>query len=146
MHDSKAEVAKTEDGRARFTTSYLRGLPRDEGGGPGAGVAAPAAVPVPPRPDGVQDQPMDAREASRKLHAEDAGHEADDAGRGVEVLSPIQDRWLATACPSSGGRPRRSEPMLWHWRRRVRRGEPATSWRIRIECRCGNGSAFGMGL
>ena len=24
-------------------------------------------------------------------------------------------------------------------------GEPSTSWRIRIECRCGNGSAFGMG-
>ena len=34
----EAEIAKTEDGRARFTTSYLRGLPRDEGGGPGAGV------------------------------------------------------------------------------------------------------------
>ena len=31
----------------------------------------------------------------------------------VEVHSPIQDRWLTTACPSSGGRP----TMLWHWRR-----------------------------
>ena len=39
----------------------------------------------------------------------------------VEVHSPIQDRWLMTACPSSGGRRRRSEPMLCHWRRRPRR-------------------------
>ena len=39
----------------------------------------------------------------------------------VEVHSPIQDRWLTTACPSSGGRPRRSEPMPWHWRGRIRR-------------------------
>ena len=39
----------------------------------------------------------------------------------VEVHSPVQDRWLTTACPSSGGRPRRSELVLWHWRRRVRR-------------------------
>ena len=49
---------------------------------PDAGAEAPAAVPEPPRPDGVQDEPMDAREASRKRRAEDAGHEADDAGRG----------------------------------------------------------------
>ena len=56
----EAEITKTEEGRARLTTAYLRGLPRDEGGGPGAGVAAPAAVPVPPRQDGVQDEPMDA--------------------------------------------------------------------------------------
>ena len=39
----------------------------------------------------------------------------------VEVHSLIQDRWLTTACPSSGWRPRRWEPMLWHWRRRIRR-------------------------
>ena len=80
---ARLEIAKTEDGRARLTTAYLRGLPRDEGGGgPGAGAAAPAAVPVPLRSDEVQDEPMDAREASRERSAEDAGHEADDAGRG----------------------------------------------------------------
>ena len=56
----KAEIAKTEEGRARLTTAYLKGLPRDEGGGLGA------AVPVPPRPDGVQDEPMNAEEASKK--------------------------------------------------------------------------------
>ena len=39
----------------------------------------------------------------------------------VEVHSHIQDPWLTTACPSSGGRPRRLEPMLWHWLRRIRR-------------------------
>ena len=27
----EAEIAKTEDGRARMTTAYLRSLPRDEG-------------------------------------------------------------------------------------------------------------------
>ena len=75
---------------------------------------------MPPRPDGVQDEPMNAEEASRKSSAEDAGHEAD-MMQVVEVYSPIQDRWLATARPCSGGRPRRSEPMLWHWRRRIRR-------------------------
>ena len=69
----EAEIAKTE-GRARLKTAYLRGLPRDEGG--------PAAVPVPPRPDGVQDEPMNGLETSRKRSAEDAGHAADDAGRG----------------------------------------------------------------
>ena len=60
----EAEIAKTDEVRVRLTPTYLRGLPRDEGG-PGVGVSAPAAVPVPPRPDGVQDEPMDAREASR---------------------------------------------------------------------------------
>ena len=49
----EAEIAETEEGRARMTTAYL---PCDEGGGPGAGVVAPAAVPVPPRPEGVQDE------------------------------------------------------------------------------------------
>ena len=111
----EAEVVKTEDGRARLTTAYLRGLPRDEGGGgPGACVAAPAALPVPLRSDEVQDEPMDAREASRERSAEDAGHEADDAGRGGAQPEVLVD-------------------------------EPAASWRIRIECKCGNGSAFGMG-
>ena len=90
----EAEIAKTEEGRARLTTAYLRSLPRDEGREPGAGAEAPAAVPAPPRSDEVQDEPMNAREASRKRSAEDAGHEADDG-----------DRWLTTACPSSGGRP-----------------------------------------
>ena len=78
---TEAEMAKTEDG-ARLTTAYLRSLPRDEGTEPDAGAEAPAAVPEPPRPDGVQDEPMHAREASRKRRAEDAGHEADDADRG----------------------------------------------------------------
>ena len=78
----EAEIAKTEDGRARLTTAYLRSLPRDEWREPDAVAGTPAAVPAPPRPDGVLDEPMDAREASRKRRAEDAGHEADDAGRG----------------------------------------------------------------
>ena len=77
----EAELAKSEDGRARLTTANLRSLPRDEGRKPDAGAEAPATVPEPPRPDVVQDEPMDAREASRKRRAEDAGHEADDAGR-----------------------------------------------------------------
>ena len=83
-----AEIAKTEEGRARLTTAYLRGLPRDEGGGPAAGVVAPAAVPVPPKPDGSLDDPMNAEETSRKRSAEDAGHEADDAGRGGAQPDP----------------------------------------------------------
>ena len=58
-------------------------------GEPGAGAEAPAAaVPAPPRPDGVQDEPTDAREASRKRRAEDAGHVADDAGRGGAQSDP----------------------------------------------------------
>ena len=107
MHHSQLESPrrKMEEGRARLTTAYLRGLPRDEGGGPGAGVVAPAAVPVPPRPDGVQDEPMNAEEASRKRRAEDAGHEADDAGRGGAQPDPgsmVDDsmpelRWEAEA-------------------------------------------------
>ena len=78
----EVEVAETEEGRTRLTTAYLRGLPRDEGRGPGAGAEAPAAVPAPPRSDEVLDEPMNAEEASRKRSAEDTGHEADDAGRG----------------------------------------------------------------
>ena len=88
VHDSKLKSQKTEEGRARCTTAYLKGLPRDEGGGPGAGVEAPAAVPVPPRPDGFQDDPMNAEETSSKRSAEDAGHEADDAGRGGAQPDP----------------------------------------------------------
>ena len=129
----EAEIAKPEGGRARLTTAYLRGLPRDEGAELGAGVAAPAAVP--PRLDGVQDEPLDAREASRKRRAEDAGCEADDAGRGG-------------AQPDPGSMVGNSMPEL---RREVvalgavavALGEPAAS--CRIECRRGNGSAFGMG-
>ena len=84
----EAEIAKTEEGRVRLTTAYLRSLPRDEGREPDAGAEAPAAVPAPPRLDGVQDEPMDAQEASRKRRAEDAGHEADDAGRGGAQPDP----------------------------------------------------------
>ena len=54
----------------------------------GAGVVEPAAVPVPPRPDGVQNEPMNAEETSRKRNAEDAGHEADDACRGGAQPDP----------------------------------------------------------
>ena len=79
----EAEIAKTEEGRIRSTTAYLRGLARDEGRGPGAGAEAPAAVAVPPRSDEVQDEPTNAAETSRKRSAEDACHEADDAGRGA---------------------------------------------------------------
>ena len=84
----EAEIAKTEEGRARLTTAYLRGLPRDEGREPGAGAETPAAVPAPPRSDEVQDEPMGARETSRKRNAEDAGHEADDAGCGGAQPGP----------------------------------------------------------
>ena len=42
---------------------------------------------VPPRPDGVQDEPMNAEEASRERRA-DAGHEADEAGRGGAQPDP----------------------------------------------------------
>ena len=55
---------------------------------PDVGAGAPAAVPEPTRPDGVQDEPMDARESSRKRRAEDAGHEADDAGHGGAQPDP----------------------------------------------------------
>ena len=37
---------------------------------------------MPPISDEVRDVPMDAMETSRQRSAEDAGHEADDAGRG----------------------------------------------------------------
>ena len=49
---------------------------------------APVAVPAPPRSDEVQDEPMNSQEASRKRSAEDAGHEADDAGRGGAQNDP----------------------------------------------------------
>ena len=55
---------------------------------PGAGAEAPAAVPAPPRSDEVQDEPMNARGASRKRSSEDAGREADDAGRGGAQPDP----------------------------------------------------------
>ena len=62
----EAEIAKTEEGRIRLTTAYLIGLACDEGGRPGASAEAPAAVPVPPRCDEVQDEPMNAVETSRQ--------------------------------------------------------------------------------
>ena len=52
----EAEIAKTEEGRIRLTTAYLRGLGRESAGAPGA-------VPVPPNP-GVQDIPMDGHRES----------------------------------------------------------------------------------
>ena len=70
----EAEIAKTEEGRIRLTTAYLRGLDRESAGAPGA-------VPAPPNPD-VQDIPMDTAGPSRKRSAEDAGHVMDDADRG----------------------------------------------------------------
>ena len=91
----EAEIAKSEEGRARLTTSNLRSLPRDEGRGHDAGAEAPAAVPEPSRLDRVQDEPMDAREASRNRRAEDAGRGADDAGRGGAQSDPgsmVDDR------------------------------------------------------
>ena len=142
VHDSKLKSPRTEEGRARLTTAYLRSLPRDEGREPGAGAEAPAAVPAPPRSDEVQDEPMNAREASRKRSAQDAGHEADDAGRGGAQPDPgsmVDDSARAQAA-SRGARSR-----CCGTGRGVFAGEPAASRRIRIECRCGNGSAFGMG-
>ena len=106
----EAEIAKTEEGRTRLTTAYVRSLPRDEGRELGAGAEAPTAVPAPPRSDEVQDEPMNAQEASRKRGAEDAGHEADDAGRGGAQPDPGS---MVDDSMSSGGRP----TMLWHWRR-----------------------------
>ena len=138
----EAEIAKTEDGRARLTTAYLRSLPRDEEREPDAGAEAPAAVPTPPRPDGVQDEPMDAREASRKRRAEDAGHEADDAGRGGAQPDP------GSMVDDSMPELRREAEALGADAVALAESyfvdEPAASWRIRTECRCGNGSAIGM--
>ena len=56
----------------------------------------------------------------------------------VDAHSPLQDRWLTTACASSGGRCCGTGEGVFAC-------ELAASWRIRIECRCGNGSACGMG-
>ena len=98
----EAEIAKTEEGRIRLTTANLRGLPRDEAGGPGASVAAPAAVPVPPTSDEVQDAPMSAAETSRKRSAEDAAHEADDAGRGG--VQPDPSSMADDSMPEARGR------------------------------------------
>ena len=72
----EAEIAKTE-GRVRLTTAR-----DEEEEGPGASAEASAAVPAPPRSGEVQDEPMNAAETLTKCSAEDAGHEADDAGRG----------------------------------------------------------------
>ena len=83
----EAEIAKTEEGRTRLTAAYVRSLPRGEEREPDA-VAEAAAIPEPLRSDAVQDEPMDAQESSRKRRAEDAGHEADDAGRGGAQPDP----------------------------------------------------------
>ena len=87
----EAEIAKSDDGRVRLTTAYLRSLDRDEGR-PAESAGAPAAVPVPPIPSEAQDvplddgagarAPMDVIETSRKRSVEDAGHETDDTDRG----------------------------------------------------------------
>ena len=47
----QAEIAKTDEGRLRLTTAYLRGLARDEGRRPAESAGAPAPVTVPPIPD-----------------------------------------------------------------------------------------------
>ena len=44
--------------------------------------------PSPPRQDGIQDEPMNVEEASRKRSAEDAGHETDVASRGGAQPDP----------------------------------------------------------
>ena len=77
----EAEIAKTEEGRIRLTTAYLRGLDRESAGAPSA-VAAP-----PPNPD-VPNKPMDTAEASRKRSAEDAGHVMDETDRGGAQPEP----------------------------------------------------------
>ena len=102
-----------------MTTAYLKSLPRDEGREPGAGAEAPAAGPAPPRSDEFQDDPMNALEASRKRGAEDAGPEADNAGRGG--AQPDPGSMVDDSMPELRRKPRCSEPMLWHWRRRIRR-------------------------
>ena len=76
----EAEIAKTEEGRIRLTTAYLRGLDRESTGAPGA-------VPAPPNPD-VQDIPMDTAGTSRKRSAEDAGHVMDVADFGCAQPEP----------------------------------------------------------
>ena len=43
----EAQIVKSEDGKARSTTAYLRSLPLDEGREPDAGAEAPAVVPEP---------------------------------------------------------------------------------------------------
>ena len=49
----ESEIAQTDEGRVRLRTAYLRGLAR-------VSAWAPAAIPLPPIPDDVQDMPMDA--------------------------------------------------------------------------------------
>ena len=139
----EAEITKTEDGRARLTRTYLRRLPRDKGREPDADAEAPAAVPAPPRPDGVQDDPMDAREASRKRRAEDAGHAADDAGRGGAQPDP------GSIVDDSMPELRREAEALGADAVALAEAYSSTSqqrvWRIWTERRCGNGTSFGMG-
>ena len=98
----EAEIAKTEGRRTRLTTAYLRGVDVES-------VGAPGAVPAPPN----QNIPMDRAGTLRKRSAQDAGHVTDDADRGGAQPEP--------ACKRPGGRPRRSERMLWRLRSRTLR-------------------------
>ena len=93
----EVEIAKTEDGRARLTTAYLRSLPRDEARDhrDRMGFRTSRWMPRKRRENAVQKMLV----MKQMIDV-------------VEVHSPIQDRWLTTACQSSGGRPRRSEPIL----------------------------------
>ena len=93
----EAEIAKSNDGRVRLTTVYLRGLARDEGRRLES-AGAPEAIPVPPIPGEAQDAPlddgagarapMDVIETSRKRSAKDADHETVDADRGRVQPNP----------------------------------------------------------
>ena len=73
---------------------------------------------------------MNAREAPRKRSADDASHGAQpDPGSMVDDSMPELSRSARSACCGTGG------------------GvfAPAASWLFRIECRCGDGPALGMG-
>ena len=94
----EAEIAKPEDGRARLTTAYLRSLPRDEGREvrrhqqqfqrhrDRMGFRTSRWMPE-KRRDNVVQKMLVMKQMTQV----------------VEVHSSIQDRWLTTACPSSGG-------------------------------------------
>ena len=79
---------------------------------------------------------MNAREASRKRSAEDAGHEADGAGRGG--VQPDPGSIVGDSMPEL----RREAEALGADAVALAEG---VFWRIQIECRCDDGSAFGMG-
>ena len=60
----EAEIAKTEDGRARLATAYLKSLPGDEGGRPDAGAETSSSSSATETRWGPGRE--DARESSRK--------------------------------------------------------------------------------